>query len=63
MLADGMADHPDNPSLLYNLGCFEALAGDHNAAVAHVQRAFELNPELREQAAIDSDLDSIRERL
>ena len=54
MLADGMADHPDNPSLLYNLGCFEALAGDHDAAIAHVQRAFELNPELREHAAIDS---------
>ena len=63
MLAAGMSDHPDNPSLLYNLGCFEALAGDHDAAIAHVQRAFELNPELRERAETDSDLDSIRDRL
>jgi tetratricopeptide (TPR) repeat protein len=63
MLAEGMPDHPDNPSLLYNLGCFEALAGDHDAAIAHVQRALELNPELRERAAIDSDLDTIRASL
>lgn len=63
MLAEGMPDHPDNPSLLYNLGCFEALAGDHDAAITHVQRALELNPELRDRAASDSDLDSIRDRL
>jgi hypothetical protein len=49
--------------LLYNLGCFEALAGDHVAAITHVQRALELNPELRDRAASDSDLDSIRDRL
>jgi len=63
LVASGLPDHPDNPSLLYNLGCFEALAGDHDAATAHVQRALELDPELREHAASDSDLDSIRDRL
>jgi tetratricopeptide (TPR) repeat protein len=63
LVAAGMPDHPDNPSLLYNLGCFEALAGDHDAATAHVQQALELNPELREHAAGDPDLDSIRDRL
>ena len=63
MVAAGMPDHPDNPSLLYNLGCYEALAGDHDAATEHVQRALELNPELREHAEKDTDLDSIRDRL
>jgi tetratricopeptide (TPR) repeat protein len=63
LVAAGMPDHPDNPSLLYNLGCYEALAGHHDAATAHVQRALELNPELREHAAGDPDLDSIRDRL
>lgn len=63
LVASGLPDHPDNPGLLYNLGCFEALAGDHDAATEHVQRALELDPELREHAASDSDLDAIRDRL
>jgi len=63
LVAAGMADHPDNPSLLYNLGCFEALAGDYESATTHVERALELKPELREHAASDPDLDSIRHRL
>jgi len=63
MVATGLHDHPDNPGLLYNLGCFEALAGDYDKATAHVQRALELDPELREHAARDPDLDSIRDRL
>jgi tetratricopeptide (TPR) repeat protein len=59
----GLGDNPDNPSLLYNLACFEALAGRRADALAHVRRAFELDPKTREWAETDSDLDSIRDDL
>jgi uncharacterized Ntn-hydrolase superfamily protein len=50
----------EDGELLYNLACYESLAGRAEAAVAHARRAFELEPSLRELAARDSDLDSIR---
>ena len=49
------ASIPDNPSVLYNLACFEALAGHDDDAIAHLTRAIELRPEPRVGAA-DSDL-------
>jgi tetratricopeptide (TPR) repeat protein len=55
--------HPDNPNVLYNLGCCEALAGRHEEAVAHVSRAAELDPRVSGWAATDPDLESIRGRL
>jgi tetratricopeptide (TPR) repeat protein len=58
--AAGLADYPDNPSLQYNLACYASLAGDRERAVEHLARAFEGNPEAREWAASDSDLDPIR---
>jgi tetratricopeptide (TPR) repeat protein len=57
----GLADHPDNASLHYNLACYAALAGDGERALEHIVRAFELNPKTREWAAEDSDLDAIRD--
>jgi uncharacterized Ntn-hydrolase superfamily protein len=57
-LADG-----EDAGLLYNLACYESLAGDSDAAVTHVRRALELDPSLRELAAGDPDLDPVRERL
>jgi tetratricopeptide (TPR) repeat protein len=56
----GLADHPDNPSLHYNLACFASLAGDTDRALEHLARAFEGDPRTRTWAATDSDLDSIR---
>jgi hypothetical protein len=58
--AAGLADHPDNASLQYNLACYAALAGDEHGALGHLQRAFELDPRTRERAADDADLDAIR---
>jgi hypothetical protein len=60
LTAAGLADHPDNPSIHYNLACFASLAGDTDRALNHLARAFEGNPELRESAAEDPDLDPIR---
>jgi hypothetical protein len=59
----GLARYPDNPSILYNLGCYEARAGRREDAIAHVSRSLELDPKLLETARADEDLDSIRGEL
>jgi tetratricopeptide (TPR) repeat protein len=56
-------EQPDNASVIYNLACFETLAGREDDAIAHLRRAFELRPETREWAASDEDLAAIRNRL
>jgi tetratricopeptide (TPR) repeat protein len=60
MLADADA-YPDHPGFLYNLACYEALAGRSDDAIDHVTRALELNPRFRQFAETDSDLDSVRD--
>jgi tetratricopeptide (TPR) repeat protein len=59
--AEGLAVHPDNPSLNYNLACYAALAGRREDALRHLEVAFAGNPETREWAAGDSDLASLGE--
>jgi hypothetical protein len=62
LTAEGLNVHPDNPSLLYNLACFEAQGGRPAEALEHLRRAAELDPEkVREWVADDKDLDSIRD--
>lgn len=58
--AEGLADHPDHPALHYNLACYASLAGDTDRALSHLAKAFELDPQAREWAERDSDLDPIR---
>jgi tetratricopeptide (TPR) repeat protein len=62
MIEAGLEEHPDNPSLLYDLACVEALDGDADAAIAHIQRAVELKPEYARDAQADEDFASIRGR-
>jgi tetratricopeptide (TPR) repeat protein len=60
--SEGLARHPDDPGLLYNVACFEALAGRRDDALGHLRQAFELAPDkIRDWGADDSDLDSIRD--
>ena len=59
-IAAGLEQHPDNPSLLYDLGCAEALAGRLEDALEHVQRALEQKPEWAEHAGQDPDLEEVR---
>jgi tetratricopeptide (TPR) repeat protein len=61
-IARGLREHPDNPSLLYDFACLEALSGDQDAAVEHLRRALELKPELAGDARADDDFASIRDR-
>lgn len=60
ILDEGFAVHPDSPSLHYQLACVEALQGRDELALASLARALELEPELREEAAVDDDLAGLR---
>jgi uncharacterized Ntn-hydrolase superfamily protein len=50
----------DEPMLLYNLACYESLAGRSADAITHLGRAIELDGSYRALAAQDSDFDPIR---
>ena len=56
----GLEHHPDDPGLLYDLGCAEALAGRPEDALAHVRRALELRPDFEDHARKDEDLVTVR---
>jgi len=60
-IAGGLEQHPDDPGLLYNLGCAEALAGHPEDALEHVRRALELKPDWEDEARKDDDLVTLRE--
>lgn len=53
--------HGDKPAFLYNLACFEALAGRRGEAVAHVVQAIDASPRFAKWAKEDADFDSIRD--
>jgi hypothetical protein len=59
--SEGLADHPQNPSLRYQLACYEALAGNREAALRHLRIAYDNNAATREWAAGDDDLASVRD--
>ncbi|HEY7381268.1 MAG TPA: hypothetical protein VH572_08670 [Gaiella sp.] len=61
-LSEALEQHPDHPGVLYNLACAEARAGLTDAALAHLARALELRPSLRDWARQDEDLAALRER-
>jgi mannose-6-phosphate isomerase-like protein (cupin superfamily) len=60
LLLEGLAQHPGNTSLLYDLACVEALMGDTEDALDHLRGAFE-NPRFREHARNDEDLASLHD--
>jgi tetratricopeptide (TPR) repeat protein len=45
----------------YHLACFAALDGDREAALGHLSRAVELDPEAARHAADDTDFASVRD--
>jgi uncharacterized Ntn-hydrolase superfamily protein len=59
LLAEALARR-ESPDLLYNLACYESLAGRGEAAVAHLRRSLQLDPAYRELAREDADFDAIR---
>ncbi len=57
MLRRALAEHGEDAALLYDLACFECLAGERAEAVAHLTRAVELDPGMRSLARADADLE------
>lgn len=53
----------EDAGLLYNLACYEALAGKREDALAHLRRSVELDGSFRALADDDSDLESIRDEI
>jgi Tetratricopeptide repeat len=58
---EALERHPGNPNVLYNLACFESLAGHRDEALSHLAEAVEADPRTREWAQTDSDFDAIRD--
>lgn len=56
----GELERVEDALLLYNLACYESLAGHADDAVAHLRRAIELDQSHRALAAQDADFDQIR---
>ena len=50
----------DDATILYDLACYEALAGRLDEARAHIDRSLELEPSYRAMAATDEDLEALR---
>jgi tetratricopeptide (TPR) repeat protein len=55
ILAEGLARHGEDATILYDLACYEALAGRRDDALAHLRRSIELEPSYRELAVSDGD--------
>ena len=49
-IENGLREYPENPSLLYDLACLEALMDETEAAIEHLRRAVELKPEYAKDA-------------
>jgi len=56
IMEDGLTECGEYPALLYHLARYESQAGRADEAAAHLQRAIELRPDLREHAEQDGDL-------
>lgn len=61
LLREALAAKPGNPSILYNLACAQALAGERDAALANLSEALSGDESLRELAQTDEDFRSIRD--
>ena len=51
---------PEYPEVLYDLACIRLAAGDKEGALKAITEALTLNPKLKQQAAVDNDLDGLR---
>jgi tetratricopeptide (TPR) repeat protein len=61
ILAEGLSQHPQSASLLYNVACLEAVQGRREEALAALRRAVELAPDTANWARDDEDFVSLRD--
>ena len=60
VLAAGIERFPDDPVLLYDLACYESMAGRGEDALGHLRQAVELDGSLTDLARGDSDFASLK---
>jgi tetratricopeptide (TPR) repeat protein len=58
---EALERYPGNPNVLYNLACFEAVAGRREDALDHLAAAVEADPRTRDWAQGDEDFASIKD--
>ena len=61
VIREGLEEKPGHPSLLYHLACAEALAGERDAALEHLNAAVAVAERFAGYAQNDEDLVSIRD--
>ena len=62
LITAAVARRPDEWQGHFNAACFEILHGDQETGIAHLQKAYELDPErVAEAAAKDTDFDAVRD--
>jgi uncharacterized Ntn-hydrolase superfamily protein len=61
LLAAGVARFGEDATLLYDLACYESLAGRRDDALAHLARSLDLQPSYRTMARGDADFTSLRD--
>lgn len=52
---------PNNPLMLYNIGCLYAMAGKNGLALDHLERSIELGMRNKDWLMTDPDLESVRD--
>jgi tetratricopeptide (TPR) repeat protein len=60
MLAEALAEFPDDPTVLYNLACAESMLGKKADALGHLRKSVEQGERFKELARTDTDFDPIR---
>lgn len=61
IVSEGLDQWPEHPTMLYQLSCYHALAGESEQAIACLGRAAAGSADVAAWARGDSDLDSIRD--
>ncbi|MFN2112942.1 MAG: DUF1028 domain-containing protein [Anaerolineales bacterium] len=61
-MVDANQKYPDDAPILYNLACFEALAGNPVDSLEHLGQAISLDRSFRDAARTDADFDSLRDQ-
>lgn len=63
MLSRGPVSLRTKPVYSYNMGCYHARLGQFDKSIVYLERAFEMDGDLRLHAKKDRDLDSLRAQL
>lgn len=59
LLAAGVDRFPGDPTLLYDLACYECRSGSLEPALAHLREAVEADPGMRAAASRDTDFEAL----